>query len=633
MPRTLKWGAGLSIVLHSIPSLVLPPGVAILAQNVLSRATLTGSSPWVLKEFLGLPAIIQTAILWMTFVFSRKVMKEYQRQADRKRLGPDVIEVPRVKLNWCVVLILRNQRFKGMRLDYCTAPWAKLSKKYGYTFNLRLFGEDQSSLSFVLTFGQGRYSEEKWIQFWGRVFLMPMVKCRDMWKFHRGMSRPYFSRDRISHFDNFARHSDLAISKILSRLNEPARPGQPIAVDFQDLVARFTLDSGTEFLFGADVRSLDSTLPYPHEKPKDNSASFAAAFGRAQESLTYRLALGHLWSWMELFWDRTKQDMDVIDAYITPLLRQKLDRKRISGLNRNSKAEFENISTDGMEEAEDTLLDHLVQFTDGKRSSCAYMHISEMKTDISVIKDELINILVAARDTVRINEVLGRLGTSNHPTPEDFKEMKYLRAVINETLRLFPAVPVNERTAVKSTVLNSGEKKYYVPAGATIFGPDADEFDPERWLDDRLKKYVTPNPFIFLPFNAGPRICLGQQFAYKWVETSYFLSRLLQRVESFELVPEAYPAGTLPPADWKNGEGRKVYEKIWPKSHLTIYCNRQVYWWRSSSTSASQGTAWREMHMYHLLVSTDDPNQFKKTHIIHLEKAYFLQKSRIHAAL
>lgn len=39
----------------------------------------------------------------------------------------------------------------------------------------------------------------------------------------------------------------------------------------------------------------------------------------------------------------------------------------------------------------------------------------------------------------------------------------------------------------------------------------ADEFDPDRFLDERLHKYLTPNPYIFLPFNAGPRICLGQQ--------------------------------------------------------------------------------------------------------------------------
>ena len=36
-------------------------------------------------------------------------------------------------------------------------------------------------------------------------------------------------------------------------------------------------------------------------------------------------------------------------------------------------------------------------------------------------------------------------------------------------------------------------------------------FDPERFLDERVQKYLIPNPFIFLPFNGGPRICLGQQ--------------------------------------------------------------------------------------------------------------------------
>jgi hypothetical protein len=43
-----------------------------------------------------------------------------------------------------------------------------------------------------------------------------------------------------------------------------------------------------------------------------------------------------------------------------------------------------------------------------------------------------------------------------------------------------------------------------------LWGPDAKEFDPERWIDERKQRYID-NPFIFVPFNAGPRICLGQQ--------------------------------------------------------------------------------------------------------------------------
>lgn len=53
------------------------------------------------------------------------------------------------------------------------------------------------------------------------------------------------------------------------------------------------------------------------------------------------------------------------------------------------------------------------------------------------------------------------------------------------------------------------------PVGLTLafsqLAITAEEFDPDRFLDERLKKYLVKNSFIFLPFNAGPRICLGQQ--------------------------------------------------------------------------------------------------------------------------
>ncbi|QRV88400.1 cytochrome P450 family protein [Ceratobasidium sp. AG-Ba] len=420
------------------------------------------------------------------------------------------------------------------------------------------------------------------------------------------MTRPYFSRERISHFDLFARHSDMAISKLLARLSEPSRP----PIDFQDLVARFTLDSGTEFLFGKDICSLDSPLPYPHAPPADKSASFAFAFGRAQEQLTVRSGLSTLWPLFEMFHDRTREDMRVIEAYVKPILREKLDEKKKKGTV---------AKIDKSEDGGDTLLDHLVQYTD----------------DEKIIQDETINILVAGRDTTAATltfavyllamhpdvmsklraEILAHVGSADYPTPDDFRDMKYLRAVINETLRLFPAVPTNERTAIKSTTFKSGGKTFYVSKGTNasysvllmhrrkdLWGPDAEEFDPERWLDERLKKYLTPNPFIFLPFNAGPRICLGQQFAYKllapilttrqylqgfffYSESSFFLVRLLQRVESISLAPEAHPEGTLPPEAWMHETGRKSIEKVWPKSHLTIYSNGGMWVRMKEATS------------------------------------------------
>jgi hypothetical protein len=61
-------------------------------------------------------------------------------------------------------------------------------------------------------------------------------------RFHRAMTRPFFSRERVSDFELFARHADEALKKLRDRLRE----GE--AVDAQDLVSRFTLDSATEFV-------------------------------------------------------------------------------------------------------------------------------------------------------------------------------------------------------------------------------------------------------------------------------------------------------------------------------------------------------------------------------------------------
>lgn len=103
-----------------------------------------------------------------------------------------------------------------------------------------------------------------------------------------------------------------------------------------------------------------------------------------------------------------------------------------------------------------------------------------------------------------------------------------------------------------------------------LWGPDALVFDPDRFLDDRLKRYLLPNPFIFLPFNAGPRICLGQQFAYN--EVSLFLIRLLQTFSGISFAPDADP-NSLPPACWATGGARRPIERVWLKAHLTLYAN------------------------------------------------------------
>ncbi len=72
-----------------------------------------------------------------------------------------------------------------------------------------------------------------------------------------------------------------------------------------------------------------------------------------------------------------------------------------------------------------------------------------------------------------------------------------------------------------------------------VWGLDAEHFVPERW--DGLRP-----GFNYLPFNAGPRICIGQQFAL--AETAYVVVRLLQKYDAID--GSAVPIGHLP-CEWK----------------------------------------------------------------------------------
>ncbi|KDQ21154.1 hypothetical protein BOTBODRAFT_149912 [Botryobasidium botryosum FD-172 SS1] len=561
---------GLSFLFRVLPTVLGPP-LALHAVFLLLPPSLSPSA--IFRPFLYFLAL-------PLYGFAKYTFKSASHARDARRLG--AVRIPQVRGNAPGNIDIVAKLEEQMRLDYCGTPMETFIAEYGKTYAIKMLWDVETVFTMEPEHIKAVLATDFTNFIKGNTFIRAMKSMLgqgvfnsdgDMWKFHRSITRPFFTRDRITDFDTFNRHADA----VIERMKESFITGT--AVDYQDMAARFTLDSAAEFLFGISVDSTASPMLLPatdgaNAVTANPVKDFAHAFADTQMHVAYRSRIGPLWPIFELTGDKTAENMKVLHAFADPIVERALREKRAG-------------AAESTKEKEDTLLSHLVEQTD----------------DADLIRSELLNILIAGRDTTASTltfatyalamyphvlrklrqEILDTVGTQRRPTFEDVRQMKYLRAVLNETLRLFPPVPFDVRQAVKSTTLSTPNgPKYYVPADTqvvysvllmhrdpSLWGPDSLEFDPERWIDSRLKKYVTPNPFIFLPFNAGPRICLGQQFAYN--ETSFFLIRLLQQFDEITLAPEAQPLSSRIPPNWAHGAGRRPVERVWPKAHLTLY--------------------------------------------------------------
>lgn len=101
--------------------------------------------------------------------------------------------------------------------------------------------------------------------------------------------------------------------------------------------------------------------------------------------------------------------------------------------------------------------------------------------------------------------------------------LPYLNAVCNELLRFYPPVPVTVRQASRDTyILNEPVKKGTIVSipilgmnhSTELWGPDAEEFNPERWMGPgRAKMGGAESNYALSTFIHGPRSCIGSGFA------------------------------------------------------------------------------------------------------------------------
>eukprot|EP00002_Diphylleia_rotans_P030506 TRINITY_DN6276_c0_g1_i1.p1 TRINITY_DN6276_c0_g1~~TRINITY_DN6276_c0_g1_i1.p1 ORF type:complete len:494 (+),score=111.02 TRINITY_DN6276_c0_g1_i1:41-1522(+) len=331
----------------------------------------------------------------------------------------------------------------------------------------------------------------------------------ELWKYARNTARPHFQSIELGRMvPTFTHHAHT----LLGILGKAADSKQ--VIDVQDLSFRFTLDSVGEILFGCNIDSLN--------KP----SIFAQAFDYLQIAVNGRYLTHPLWLFKADPMFNTQ--LRILNGFVDKLVDDSLADPNIADRD-----------------------DLLAEYIKDKQAT----HTRES------LRDMLKNMLIAGRDTTAVliswtlgeissqpqvqerllEEIREHVGDTEEPTGAQLGKLRYMKMVLNETLRLHPSVPADLRTAVKDDVMPNGT---FVEAGTDVifvpylmhrmkeyWGEDALKFDPDRWTSERISK--VPN-FVFNPFLAGPRICLGQNMAY--TEAKLFLTMVLRKFK-LTLIP------------------------------------------------------------------------------------------------
>nr|QWK52383.1 cytochrome P450 96A4-1 [Isatis tinctoria] len=297
---------------------------------------------------------------------------------------------------------------------------------------------------------------------------------------------------------------------------------QNILVDLQDLFHRFLFDTSLILMTGYDPRCLSIEMP---------KVEFSDAVDGVADGLFYRHAkpvlFWKLQSWMGVGVEKSmRRGIAVFDQLLGKIISAKREEIESHGIRKSSEGE-----------AMDVLTYYLTVDT------TKYKHLKP--SNDKFIRDTILGILIAAKDTTssaltwffwllsknpeamtkirqEINEKMPKFDSA------DLDKLVYLDGAVYETLRLYPSVPFNHKSPAKPDVLPTGHRVdknwkivisiYAVGRMKSIWGDDAEDFRPERWISHDGMLRHEPS-YKFLAFSAGPRSCLGKKLTFLQIKT------------------------------------------------------------------------------------------------------------------
>ncbi|CAH8385671.1 unnamed protein product, partial [Eruca vesicaria subsp. sativa] len=340
----------------------------------------------------------------------------------------------------------------------------------------------------------------------------------ELWVDMRNSSHAIFSHQDFQRF---------WVDTSVSKLNQGLVPilenavEKSILVDLQDLFHRFLFDTSSILITGYDPRCLSIELP---------KVNFSDAVDGVADGLFYRHAKPVLF-WKLQYWIGigVEKSMRRGIAVFDEMLEKIISAKR------------EEIKIHGIRDSEGKAMDVLTYYMTIDTTKYKHLRPSNDK----FIRDTILGVLIAAKDTTSSALTwFFWLLTKNPETiikirqeinnkmpnfdPEDLDKLVYLEGAVCETLRLYPSVPFNHKSPAKPDVLPTGHKVddnwkivisiYALGRMKSVWGDDAEDFRPERWLSDSGMLRHEPS-YKFLAFSAGPRSCLGKKLTFLQIKT------------------------------------------------------------------------------------------------------------------
>jgi cytochrome P450 len=336
-----------------------------------------------------------------------------------------------------------------------------------------------------------------------------LISEGEFWRRQRRLAQPAFHRARIAEYG--ATMLDLAEAHV-----RDWRDGERRNIS-QEMTA-LTLDIAVKTLFG-------TALP-AEARQIGRAMTFLMRYSLRRNRLPIRIPE----TWPTPANRRADRELAFVDSFVQHII----DARRAEG-NSNHHNDLLALLMGAMDE-------------DGSQMTAKQLHDETMtlflaghETTAQMLGWTWYALSGAPEVEAKLHEELHGVLAGRAPGVEDLPKLPYLRAVMNEVLRLYPPAYILAREAMEPCEIGG----FDVHKGSTVvisqwimhrdarYFDDPEAFRPERWLDglqDRLP------PGAYFPFSAGPRRCIGEAFAL--LEAAIVIATLAQKF-TFRLVPGA----------------------------------------------------------------------------------------------